>query len=55
MSHSVVKDIPPATDNTLVIVVGQDGSLSVDQEILDNLMSKCASKHNAAALYTVSV
>lgn len=40
MSHSVVKDIPPATDKTLVIVVGQDGSLSVDQEILDNLMSK---------------
>lgn len=39
MSHSVVKDIPPVTDNTLVIVVGQDGSLSVDQEILDNLMS----------------
>lgn len=40
MSHSVVKDIPPATDNTLVIVVGQDGSLSVDNETLDNLVCK---------------
>lgn len=40
MSHSIIKDTPPATDNTLVIVVGQDGSISVDQEILDSLISK---------------
>lgn len=40
MSHSVIKDTPSPTDNTFVIVVGQDGSISVDQSTLDNLISK---------------
>lgn len=42
MSNTVVKDFPPASksaDNALVIVVGEDGSLSVDPETLNNLLS----------------
>lgn len=43
MSNTVVKDITPAPnpgDNSLVIVVGEDGSLSVDPETLHSLISK---------------
>lgn len=41
MSHSVVKDFPTQTDNTLILVVNKNGELSVDKETLDGYASKC--------------
>lgn len=40
MSHSVVTDFPVERDDTLVLVVDQQGGVSVDQETLEGLMSK---------------